>query len=149
MKCIIKIQLHRNWDGLQGNNGLQSLMRKAKHNPLHFIAIVNQFLYTDDSKPICRNNLCGEEGGDIRCRRGKVVHLLAAECFSGEKNCSSDVYQSLYRICEGQRSCQLNHIRRELRFGFCRGHGVEYKDVLVDFTCIDGKTFFTSSTHNG
>ena len=64
---------------------------------------------------------------------------MTAKCLNGERECDSDVYVAIYNTCEGQRSCKMEDLKRNLLPGFCEGTYIQQTNVFMDYICIDGK----------
>ena len=83
-------------------------------------------------------NLCGHETDNIRCKRGRVFHLLGAKCYHGQRECVPDVFKVIYRTCEGQRTCAVSDLINLLPSDACFDKIVEQSNIFMDYICVDG-----------
>ena len=84
-------------------------------------------------------NLCGTGREDIRCKRGRIFHLLSANCYHGLRDCGPDVYKAIYRTCEGQHTCAMADLVNLLPRSACEDTFIEQSNVFMDYICVDGK----------
>ncbi|KAL4222009.1 hypothetical protein ACF0H5_018055 [Mactra antiquata] len=88
----------------------------------------------------CRTNICSEDNPSIKCRRGSVFHLLGAKCFSMRQDCPRKVFVTIYRSCEGKRTCALSVLRSEIPHSICNDDLFRQQNLFMDYICVDTST---------
>ena len=106
-----------------------------------FVGFLHQILETcipETERPLCRTNLCGNQADTIRCKPGRVFHLLSAKCYHGQRECLPVVYKAIYRTCEGQSACRIPDIINQLPSDSCFDKIVQQSNIFMDYLCVDG-----------
>ena len=90
-------------------------------------------------------NVCGNQADSIRCKRGRVFHLLDAKCYHGQRECLPVAYKIIYRTCEGRSTCSVSDLINQLPSNACFDKIVEQSNIFMDYICVDGRYLQSAS----
>ncbi|XP_021369930.1 uncharacterized protein LOC110460996 isoform X2 [Mizuhopecten yessoensis] len=87
--------------------------------------------------PACRTNICSHESEGLHCGNGNQLHIVRARCSHGQEECPWNVYQTLYTLCEGRKSCYASGLSRLMPGNTCTDNFVQTANVFVDYICVE------------
>ncbi|XP_060073864.1 uncharacterized protein LOC132553621 isoform X2 [Ylistrum balloti] len=87
--------------------------------------------------PPCRTNICSPESEGLHCGQDNQLHIVRARCNHGHDECPWNVYQTLYTLCEGRKSCYASGLSRLMPGNTCTDNFVQTANVFVDYICVE------------
>ncbi|XP_069110923.1 uncharacterized protein [Argopecten irradians] len=114
----------------------QQLLAYCQNAPSRTVIISYRCVYKK-ALPPCRTNICSKESEGLHCGHGHQLHIVRARCSHGQEECPWNVYQTLYSLCEGRKSCYASGLSRLMPGNTCTDNFVQTANVFVDYICVE------------
>ncbi|XP_033761857.1 uncharacterized protein LOC117343554 isoform X2 [Pecten maximus] len=137
--CPERDKIIRLCDGQRscGSIGLkQQLLAYCQNAPSRTVIISYKCIHKQPLPP-CRTNICSQESEGLHCGHGNQLHIVRARCSHGQEECPWNVYQTLYTLCEGRKSCYASGLSRLMPGNTCTDNFVQTANVFVDYICVE------------
>nr|KAG5708400.1 hypothetical protein BaRGS_034431 [Batillaria attramentaria] len=86
------------------------------------------------SPAVFKSDLCVDDGTIMRCDYRQVINIRQIACGDGSRACAPEMNQTIFRLCEGRRSCAGLGLRNIMGV-HCLSPVTSTRHVNIEFTC--------------